>query len=222
MQRRTALSTLAVVLAGGAAYIAFPRTDGLPTMSSAEAQVATADTDTSAVMDMAMGDANAPVTVIEYASFTCPHCARFHFDVFGELKKNYIDTGKIRFIYREVYFDRFGLWASMIARSGGEMRYFGIIEMIYDTQKEWTGSNDPAVIADNLRRIGRSAGLTDEQMNAALNDAAQAETLVVWYQKNAEADGIESTPSFVVDGTKYSNMGYAEFSKLIDEKLAAK
>lgn len=219
MQRRTALATLAVVLAGGAAYFAFPRADGLPTVSSAAAQT---DADTSGVMDMALGDANAPVTVIEYASFTCPHCARFHSDVFGELKKNYIDTGKIRFIYREVYFDRFGLWASMIARSGGEMRYFGIAERIYDTQKEWTGSNDPAVIADNLRRIGRSAGLTDEQMNAALNDAAQAETLVAWYQKNAAADGIESTPSFVVDGTKYSNMGYAEFSKLIDEKLAAK
>jgi protein-disulfide isomerase len=222
MQRRTALATIAVALAGGAAYFAFPRSSGLPMIASAEAQTAAADVDTSGVMDMAMGDANAPVTVIEYASFTCPHCARFHSDVFGAIKKNYIDTGKIRFIYREVYFDRFGLWASMIARCGGEMRYFGVSDMIYDTQKEWTASNDPAVIADNLRRIGRTAGLTDDQMNTCLNDKVEAETLVAWYQKNAAADGIDSTPSFVVDGTKYSNMNFADFSKLIDEKLAGK
>lgn len=219
MHRRTVLSTLAVAVAGGAAYLAFPQSSTLPALGSAEAQATPTDVDTSGIVDMAIGDANAPVTVIEYASFTCPHCARFHAEVFDELKKNYIDTGKIRFIYREVYFDRYGLWASLLARCGGEMRFFGFSDLVYDAQKEWTNSNDPAVIVDNLRRLGRTAGMTDDAMNACLNDAEQAQAMVAWYQKNAEADGIDSTPSFVIDGTKYSNMSYAEFSKILDEKL---
>jgi len=81
---------------------------------------------------MVIGDADAPIEMIEYASFTCPHCARFHADVYPLLKADYIDSGKVKFIYREVYFDRFGLWASMIARCGGEARFFGLSNLIYE------------------------------------------------------------------------------------------
>ena len=74
----------------------------------------------SAIEDMVLGDANAPITMIEYASYTCPHCGSFHQNTYPQLKADYIDTGKVKFIFREVYFDRFGLWASMIARCGGQ------------------------------------------------------------------------------------------------------
>lgn len=175
--------------------------------------------DASGVPDMVLGDPDAPVTVIEYASFTCPHCANFHKTVLKDLKRDYIDTGKIRFIHREVFFDRYGLWASMIARCGGEMRYFGMIDQIYSTQSEWAKSGDPAAIAGNLRRIGLTAGLSEADLDACMQDQDQAQALVAWYGENAERDEINSTPSFLIDGEKFGNMNFAKFSEVLDEKL---
>ena len=96
--------------------------------------------------DFSIGAADAKVKIVEYASYTCPHCAQFHADVFGKLKADYVDTGKVNFTMREVYFDRYGLWAAMVARCGGEMRYFAIQDILFDTQKEWAGSEDPQVV----------------------------------------------------------------------------
>jgi protein-disulfide isomerase len=170
--------------------------------------------------DMVLGAADAPVTLIEYASFTCPHCAAFHANVFPQLKANYIDTGKVRYVYREVYFDRFGLWAGMLARCGGDERYFGIVEMLYSRQRQWAGSSDDAVVADNLRRLGRIAGLTDEEVNACLSDRDTLQALVTAFQTNAGADGVTSTPTLIIDGTKHSNMSYADLARLLDARLA--
>lgn len=219
MNRRFALLAGGAAVLGGS-YLFIGRSAVEPGVSFGSAAAQDAEVDTSRVVEMALGDADAPVTVIEYASFTCPHCASFHAGPFKDLKANYIDTGKVRFIYREVYFDRYGLWAAMVARCGGEDRYFGIADMIYDQQSEWTASNDPATIADNLRRIGRTAGLTDEQVNACLQDREMAEAMVALYQENAERDDINSTPSFVINGKNYSNMSYADFAAILDEALA--
>lgn len=176
--------------------------------------------DTSGVVEMSLGSPEAKVEVIEYASFTCPHCANFHDTVFEQLKKDYIDTGKIHFIYREVYFDRYGLWAGMVARCGGEMRYFGISDMIYDQQKDWLASRDPLGISQALQKIGKTAGLTDEELEQCLNDGDKARALYAVFQKTTEADGITGTPSFVINGQKYSNMAYDEFKAVLEEKLA--
>jgi protein-disulfide isomerase len=173
----------------------------------------------SSVEEMALGDPDAPVTVIEYASFTCPHCANFHEASFERLKADYVDTGKVRFVYREVYFDRPGLWAAMVARCGGPERYFGIVDLLYEKQDEWASAGEPAEIADNLRRIGRSAGIDDDQLNACLQDGEMAQALVADFQRNAEADGIDSTPSFVIDGEKFTNRPYEDLAALIDERL---
>jgi len=221
MNRRFFLS--AGVLTTGVAGYTFLNRPGAPLpdalIGMAEAQEA--EVDTSKVLEMSLGNPDAPVTVIEYASFTCPHCRNFHTGAFKQLKSDYIDTGKIHFIYREVYFDRFGLWAGMLARCAGPERYFGMAEMIYETQTEWTAGGDPAAIAENLRKMGRTAGLSDEEVNACLQDAEMAQAMVAVYQKNAEADGINSTPSFVIDGEKYQNMAYDEFSKILDDKLGS-
>jgi protein-disulfide isomerase len=171
------------------------------------------------VQDMTLGMDDAPVEIIEYASYTCPHCARFHEGPFKQLKTDYIDAGKVKFTYREVYFDRFGLWASMVARCGGEKKFFGITTELYAQQSEWARLQDPVAIADALRKIGRTAGMNNEQLDACLNDAEQAETLVAWFEANAARDGISSTPSFVIDGRAYSNMDFAEFQSIIDPKL---
>ena len=189
-------------------------------LGAANAQSSGDDIDTSGVVDMMIGNPDAPVTVIEYASYTCPHCGSFHTGPYKQLTADYIDTGKINFINREVYFDRFGLWASAIARCAGTTEtFFGITDMLYASQAEWSraGGGDPAVIADELRKVGRLAGLDGDTLEACLTDADNLRTLVAWYQENAEEDGIRSTPSFVINGTTYNNMAYSEMARLIDE-----
>src|SRR6056297_2381020 len=110
---------------------------GATVLPSGIAQAQSAEAETPQIAGMSIGAEDAPVTIVEYASFTCPHCADFHDGVFQRIKEDYVDTGKVRFEHREVYFDRYGLWASMVARCGGEQRYFGIVDMIYDQQSEW-------------------------------------------------------------------------------------
>lgn len=177
------------------------------------------DADSAEITEMTMGPADAKVTIIEYASFTCPHCANFHKGPLKELKADYIDTDKVHFIYRDVYFDRFGLWASMVARCGGEEKFFGISDMLYEQQREWT-NGQPAEIADNLRRIGKVAGIEPDALDACLNDEAKAKALVAWYQENAEAHEVNSTPTLIINEQKYSNMAYDDLKAIIEEKLA--
>ena len=215
----TGALTLALVLGGGWLLNrpAAP-TDLLP--GAAQAQETAAELDTATIQDMTLGAADAPIEIIEYGSFTCPHCAAFHAEQYQQLKTDYIDTGKVRFTFREVYFDRFGLWASMIARCGGELRFFGIHDILYATQSEWTAGGDPAMIAENLRKIGLTAGLDTAMLDACLSDATQAQTLVAWFEENAARDGIEGTPTFFINGTKYANMAYAEMAAILDAELA--
>ena len=195
--------------------------DATTSEQAQQADGAAAEQEAPEVQEMALGEPGAPVTVVEYASFTCPHCQAFHLGPFEQLKADYIDTGDVRFVLREVYYDRFGLWAGMLARcSGDEERYFEMVNLIFENQGEWTQGGDPAAIAENLRRLGRSAGMEAEQIDACLSDAAKAQAMVTAYQENAEADNVTSTPSFVIDGELHSNMPYDEFSALLDEKLA--
>ena len=184
------------------------------------AQETAATPDLPEVPDMVLGNPEAKVVLTEYPSYTCPHCATFHASVFKDLKRDYIDTGKIKFVYREVYFDRYGLWAAMIARCGGEMRYFGIQDLLFNNMKDWAGSDDPATVVENLRRLGRSAGLEDAAMDACLNDGAMAQAMVNKFQTDSEADDINSTPSLVLNGVKHSNMNYADLKALLDAELA--
>ncbi|MGJ8597079.1 DsbA family protein [Sulfitobacter sp.] len=197
--------------------VAFP---DAPLPGAANAQTTSGDVDTSSIPDMVSGNPDATVEVIEYASFTCPHCATFHTGAYKKLKAEYIDTGKIKFVYREVYFDRFGLWASLIARCGGEDKFFGIADLIYADQAGWTRAGDPAAIVGELRKIGRLAGLDNDTLEACLQDGDRAQALVAWYQENAEEDGIDSTPSFLINGKKFSNMNYETMKETIDAALA--
>ncbi|MEL7139667.1 MAG: DsbA family protein [Pseudomonadota bacterium] len=169
--------------------------------------------------DVILGSPDAPVTVIEYASYTCPHCAAFHRDTFPAIKEKYIDTGQVKFIMREVYFDRYGLWASMVARCGGERGFYPISEMFLKQQSSWARADD---IAGEIRKIGRVNGLSTQQIDACLNDEDYARSLVERYQETSEADGVRSTPSFVIDGQLTSgNMGVEDFSRLLDNALSS-
>ncbi|MEM8732239.1 MAG: DsbA family protein, partial [Pseudomonadota bacterium] len=200
----------ALLLAGAYAFATQPTPGATPYFpGAAMAQEADETVDTSTVVEMTMGATDAPITMIEYASYTCPHCAAFHEGTFKEIKDNYIDTGKVKFIYREVYFDRYGLWASMVARCAGEDRFFGINDLIYSTQDSWVRAGDPQAIVGELKKIGRMAGLDDPTLDACLQDGEKARTLVAWFQENAAADDVTGTPSFVIDGEKVGNMTYS-------------
>jgi protein-disulfide isomerase len=206
MNRRDALAALALTLAAP-----FGMARAQDTATAATAPV---------IPEMSVGSPDAKVTITEYASYTCPHCQHFHETVFKSLKTDYIDTGKVRFIFREVYFDKFGLWAAMLARCGGEMRYFGISDILYDTQKDWLGAGDPAEVIANLKKIGLTAGMDNATMEACFNDQDKAKALIAEYQKNATEDGVEGTPTLFINGTKYSNMTYADLKAIIDPLLA--
>lgn len=211
---RRQIITAAAVLAPVAAF-------GIPQLALAQSDPETRD-----VPEMTMGDASAPVTVVEYAMFSCPHCADFHRDTFPQVKAEYIDTGKVQWIFREVYFNKAGLWAAMIARCAPQERYFGIADLIMSTQSNWMmnpngGVRDDASMIQELYRIGRQAGMTDDQMNACMQDRAFAEALVATYQENAAADRIDSTPTFIMNGAKMGSgaMPWAEIKAKIDEAL---
>ena len=218
MTRWIAIAFGVVAVALGAYFYLGAGTQSTPANPLGAAQAST-DVEFGDVIEMQIGDPDAPVTMIEYASYTCPHCARFHNGPYKQLKADYIDTGKVNFIYREVYFDRFGLWASAIARCAGPERFFGITDQLYKTQSDWTraGGGDPSAIVDELRKIGRVSGLGSDQIEACLQDGEQLQRLVAWYQHNAEQDDISSAPSFVINGKKYNNMAYDELRSVLDD-----
>ena len=186
-----------------------------------------AATDTAAAIEVAnfgIGDPAARVKIVEFLSFTCPHCAHFHGEVYPKLKADYIDKGLVRLEYNEVYFDQLGLLGAMVARCGGELRYMGITDILYDKQQEWAGAGDMNAAVEQLKKIGRTAGMDDATLDACLRDQAVAEALVANYQKNIETnypgDTFGGTPSFIINGAQHTNMDYAELKAIIDAELA--
>ncbi len=214
MDRRYALGVIGAAAVLGGAYVLTGRPDGLPPMAA----LAEGSGDTASVMEMTLGNPDAKVTLVEYASFTCPHCATFHNGPLKKVKAEYVDTGKVRFVYRDVYFDRPGLWAAMVARCDAD-KFFGISDLLYADQKAWIGSGDPSDIVGNLRKIGRIAGLTDDQLDACMNDGDKAQAMYTLFQENMKADDVDSTPTLFINGTKHSNMNYEDLKNLLDNAL---
>ncbi|MEM9318091.1 MAG: DsbA family protein [Pseudomonadota bacterium] len=212
MKRRTLLGAVGagVAAAGGMGIL------GRDLVGTAQAQEAAARE----IPEMTLGSDDAPVEFIEYASFTCPHCATFHTQIMPLLKADYIDQGSVRFVYREVYFDRFGLWASMVARCAGPVRFFGVTDLLYESQRDWT-QGDPATVAENLRRVGRTVGLGEDELESCLTDGQFAQDLVARYESHMEEHEIPGTPAFVINGQLHGNMSYAEMQSLLDGLIAA-
>ena len=172
---------------------------------------------TAALQERSIGSADAPVTVIEYFSLTCPHCATFHNDVYDDLKQKYVDSGKVRFVYREFPRDGVDLRAGMMARCADPRRYAGLIQVLFKTQPKWTRSNDPV---GELAKIGRLAGIDDATFQNCLASEALANGLLAERQ-TASSQGVQSTPTFEIDGKLYpGSRSIEEFSEIIDPLLA--
>lgn len=225
MSKKTTLAAAALVIAGGFGLWSVSSQNAAQTLlpvSTAMAQdtAPAADAQAIEIKDMTLGPVDAKVTLIEYASYTCPHCANFHTNVFKDLKRDYIDTGKVHFVYREVYFDRYGLWAAMVARCGGDMKYFGVQEMLYSDMQSWAASDDPNVVVSNLKKIGRTAGMDDAQLDACMQNGAMAQAMVEHYETVMQEYEVQGTPTLIINGTKHANMSYADLKTILDAELA--
>lgn len=151
--------------------------------------------------DMVLGLASAPVTVIEYASASCPHCARWSIDVFPEFRRRFIQTGQVRYVMREFLTDPAELAAAgfLTARCGGREHYFDILEAVFAAQAEVYQSRD---IAGPLSRVAQRFGIDRAQFNACLNDQAALRALNARVNRYAQDDGVEATPTFIVNGRR--------------------
>ena len=170
-----------------------------------------------AMKEMVLGNQKAKITVIEYASLGCPHCAQFHSGTYQDVKKNYIDTGKIKFIFRDFPLGTPALAASMISRCSGSAKYFGMIDIFFQGQKQWSQAENPMTA---LKKIARFGGMSATDVD----DCLQNQELLDYIQNTARDGGekhkINSTPSFVIDGETHSGgLPYADFKKLLDKAL---
>lgn len=173
--------------------------------------------------DKALGDAAAPVTLIEYASLSCSHCAAFHHRVLPTIKKEYIDTGKLRFIYRDFPLNGASLFASLTAHcsglQGGDQKYFAVLNDIIGQQSMWTQSGSARA---SLLLIATGQGVDGKQLTACIDDNKALEEKIIAGRKDAtEQLGIKKTPAFVVNGEVVESMTTPDDArKAIDAALA--
>lgn len=164
-----------------------------------------------------LGKADAPVTIIEYASLTCPACGQFHNQIMPGLKKEYVDTGKVRLVYRDFPLDRYALAASMLARCAGPDRYFGFIDVLYRNQSRWTSAQNRLAALEKLARLG---GMSTEQVQTCLRDQdLQRKILQQRIDGNKEFQ-ISGTPTIIINGQKFdSALSLDQLRAVIDPML---
>jgi protein-disulfide isomerase len=161
--------------------------------------------------DQVLGPADAPVTVIEYASLTCPHCARWEADIFPQVKKEWIDTNKIRFVFRDFPLDGSALKAAQLAHCTGDARFWGFLQLEFASQGNWARQGDPTNALAQLVRLG---GVSDEKARACMSDDSKLARAVTESRAEGEKAGVDSTPTFFFNGKKVSGeILYDEFVK---------
>jgi protein-disulfide isomerase len=172
--------------------------------------------------DMSMGNPGAKVTMIEYASVSCPHCARFDMDVFPAFKAKYIDTGQVRYVAREALTGDPAIAAAgfLTARCAGKAKYFQVVDAIYHAQQEMFTNGEPHAV---LLNIARSAGLTDSQFDSCIKDDAALKALNARWEHYVKDDNINATPTFVINGKVYNKgeMSLAELDAAVAEAKAS-
>ena len=166
--------------------------------------------------DRVLGKDDAPVTVIEYASMTCPHCAHFAETTYPELKKRYIDTGKVRYIFREFPLDPLAAGASMLARCADKDKFYPMIETLFQQQRQWAVEKPiPKLLA-----LAKQAGMSEQTFNTCLSDQKMLDAMQTEQKRATEKFGVNSTPTIFVNGKKVSGaVDIDELAKLIDPLL---
>jgi protein-disulfide isomerase len=169
--------------------------------------------------DMALGPANAPITITEFASMTCPHCAAFNADVFPKIKEAYIDTGKIRYVFREFPLDIKAAAGSMLSRciaKDDAGKYFAVTDLLFKQQSDWVMKNT----TETLIRIGKQAGLSEQAVDDCLKDQALLDKIVADQKFASEVLKVNSTPTFFLNGEMIKGeTSFEEFDKRIKALL---
>lgn len=187
------------------------------TSTHAQAEVAS---DEAAMSEMSLGSADAPVVLHEYSSLTCPHCARFHADTLPEIKKEYVDTGKVRIVFHDFPLDNLALAAQMIVRCSGTERNIDFFNMLYSTQPDWSRASNPRAA---LVALARFYGLDGNDVNTCLTNETLMNTIVEARTKASDLYDIQSTPSFILEGKKIEGaLAFSAFKEELDKALAAK
>ena len=169
--------------------------------------------------DMALGPANAPITITEFASMTCPHCAAFNADVFPKIKAAYIDTGKIRYVFREFPLDIKAAAGSMLSRciaKDDSGKYFAVTDMLFKQQSDWVMKNT----TETLTRIGKQAGLSQQAVDDCLKDQTLLDKIVADQKFANDVLKVNSTPTFFLNGEMIKGeTSFEEFDKRIKALL---
>lgn len=177
----------------------------------------TARADAIEVREGVLGDPDAPVTIIEYFSLTCPHCAAFHKETLPALKQRYIDTGKVKLVLRDFPLDRFALFAAVIAHCAGPERYPAFVDVFLETQQQWARADDPVAV---LKQIAQLGGLAPEQADACLADQTMIDAVLKMRLEGENTYKVQSTPSFIIGGKLYAGHNTPErFAELIEPLL---
>ena len=169
------------------------------------------------IKEMVIGQADAPLTIVEYASLGCSHCASFHHDTYPHLKKDFIDTGKVKFVFRDFPLGTPALAATMIARCSGSQRYFGFVDLFYRAQPQWSQANNPL---NALTKVARFGGMPPADVKACVSNQKLLDHIQMLKKKAFQEDGVNATPYFVI-GTKKLSGGipYNEFKKIVNREL---
>lgn len=167
--------------------------------------------------DVALGPEDAKVTIVEYASLTCSHCANFHAKTWPELKKRYVDTGKVRFILREFPLDPLATAGFMLARCDGNDKYYPITDLLFEQQQNWAFVDKPL---DALRQLLRQAGFSQEKFEACLKDQKLYDAVNAVKNRGMEQFGVNSTPTFFINGQRHAgDLSIDELEKIIEPML---
>ena len=164
-----------------------------------------------------LGNPDAPVTIIEYVSMTCSHCASFHRDTLPAIKKQFIDTGKVRLILRDFPLDRIALQAAAVARCAPQGQYFGVVDALFRSQSRWVQSGDPTA---SIAGIARLSGMSRETVDSCLSSEVLQRDVLQDRLIGERSHGIQSTPSFVINGkTITGDRGADAFIDIINQQL---
>jgi protein-disulfide isomerase len=167
--------------------------------------------------DKVLGAADAPVTIIEYASLTCPHCATFHSETLPQIKSKYIDTGKVKLVYRDFPFDELGLRAAMTAHCLEPDSYFGFLDVLFRSQDKWSRSNDPIAA---LKQLARLAGMQDADFDACQKNEAVADRVLQGRIDGQNTHDVRATPTFIINDQKISGaQSFEKMSEIIEPLL---
>lgn len=218
MNRRQILQISAASLAVvGTAGLLAAGNSPVAAVSSARAQSADDLMASGPLPEKMLGEADAPVTIVEYASMTCGHCANFHTGTLPAIKEKYIDTGKVRLVFREFPLDPRATAASMLARCAGDDQFFPMVDVLFKQQTTWARADDAR---PPLLQIARLAGFTQDSFEACLKNQELLDKIAEIRRRAAEDFGVNSTPTFFINGERYAgNMSVEEMSSLIDDLL---